>query len=147
METRVITHLASLASIATSSFNIITDIWILVLPINTLRAINRPTHEKIALFIIFGVGTFAAVASMVRLHTIYTYTEAADPFKDSLLVNIWSMIEVNIAIACASVPALKPLFSASQRRRTLEAISGASRRGTSSGEGKIRSWSRSWSAL
>ncbi|KAH8880600.1 integral membrane protein, partial [Thozetella sp. PMI_491] len=95
----------------TSSFNIVTDVWILLLPIKTLRSINRPNREKVALFIIFGVGTFATIASIVRLHTIYTYTEAVDPFQDSLLVNIWSMIEVNVAIICASVPALKPIFS------------------------------------
>ncbi|KAK3685176.1 hypothetical protein B0T22DRAFT_482166 [Podospora appendiculata] len=100
----------------TSAFNIITDIWILALPIKTLREIHRPTREKVALLIIFGVGTFAAVASIVRLHTIYTYTEATDPFREGVLVNVWSVIEVCIAISCASVSALKPVFSGRQRR-------------------------------
>lgn len=58
------------------------------------------------------------MASVVRLHTIYKYTLAEDPFRNSLLVNLWSMIEVTIAICCASVPALKPVFSRSQRQRT-----------------------------
>lgn len=95
----------------TSGFNIITDIIIFALPIKTLLNINRPRNEKIALIAVFGVGTFATIVAMVRLHTIYTYTLAQDPFQQSILVNLWSIIEVNVAIACASAPALKPLFT------------------------------------
>ncbi|KAJ4383756.1 hypothetical protein N0V85_008422 [Neurospora sp. IMI 360204] len=106
----------------TSSFNILTDIWILLLPISTLREIHRPPREKIALFLIFGVGAVGAVASIVRLHTVYTYTLAKDPFHEGIKVNLWSVIEVTIAISCASVSALKPIFSRRQRRLTLGAM-------------------------
>lgn len=106
---------------STSAFNIITDIFILLLPIPTLRSINRPKREKIALFLIFGAGTFAAISSIIRLHTIYRYTYATDKFHESILVNLWSMIEVCIAVCCASVPALKPVFSRSQRMRSRRA--------------------------
>lgn len=60
---------------------------------------------------IFGLGTFATIVAIVRLHTIYTYTLAADPFQQSILVNLWSVIEINVAAMCASAPALKPLFT------------------------------------
>ncbi|KAM7204710.1 hypothetical protein V8F20_003494 [Naviculisporaceae sp. PSN 640] len=118
---------------STSAFNIVTDIWILVLPIKTLRSINRPTREKYALFLIFGVGTFATVASIVRLHTIYTYTLAEDPFRDGILVNLWSVIEVTIAISCASISALKPVFSSRQRRMTRHAMLNSSGGGGTTG--------------
>ncbi|TDZ67526.1 hypothetical protein CTRI78_v002834 [Colletotrichum trifolii] len=95
----------------TSGFNIVTDIWILVLPIKTLMGILRPRKEKIALVIIFGAGALATITSIIRLHTIYTYTLAEDLFKESILVNVWSVLEINIGIICASVPALKPLFT------------------------------------
>ncbi|KAK0652601.1 hypothetical protein B0T16DRAFT_321975 [Cercophora newfieldiana] len=101
---------------STSAFNIVTDIWILVLPFKTLRSVQRPTKEKVALFCIFGVGAFAAAASIVRLHTIYIYTLASDPFRDGVPVNLWSIIEVTIAISCASVSALKPIFSVKDRK-------------------------------
>lgn len=117
---------------ATSGINIITDIWILTLPIKTLGLINRPAREKVALGFIFGAGTFATIMSVVRLQSIYTYTLSKDPFKDAIAVssflvffilfflsmtnkpsqvNLWSMLEVNVAILCASVPALKPIFT------------------------------------
>ncbi|KAK0720169.1 integral membrane protein [Lasiosphaeris hirsuta] len=103
---------------STSAFNIVTDIWILIIPFKTLHGIQRPRHEKVALFCIFGVGAFATVASIVRLHTIYIYTLAEDPFRDGVAINLWSIIEVTIAISCASVSALKPIFSGRQRRAT-----------------------------
>lgn len=77
---------------------------------------------------------------MVRLHTIYRYTEAMDPFKESILVNLWSMTEVCVAVACASVPALKPVFSRGQRMRSRRAA------GTITGETRA-SESRSRSRL
>ncbi|KEY73883.1 hypothetical protein S7711_06093 [Stachybotrys chartarum IBT 7711] len=95
----------------TSAFNIATDIFILGLPVKTLISINRPTREKIALLCIFLIGTFATITSIIRLHTIHDYTLADDPFRHSILVNLWSVIEVNVGIICASVPALKPLFT------------------------------------
>ncbi|KAK4455337.1 hypothetical protein QBC34DRAFT_67050 [Podospora aff. communis PSN243] len=95
----------------TSGTNIITDIIIFALPIKTLLGIQRPLNEKIALVGIFCIGTFATIVAIVRLHTIYTYTLAVDPFQQSILVNLWSVIEINVAVICASAPALKPLFS------------------------------------
>lgn len=95
----------------TSAVNIITDIFILGLPVKTLIGINRPTREKVALLCIFLVGTFASITSVIRLHTIYDYTLADDPFQHSILVNLWSVIEINTGIICASVPALKALFT------------------------------------
>ncbi|KUI69605.1 hypothetical protein VM1G_05541 [Cytospora mali] len=96
---------------ANSAVNIITDIWIIVLPIKTLKGINRPLKEKIALAVVFGTGAFAVIVSVVRLRSIYTYTLSTDPYRDAINVNFWSVIEVNVAILCASVPALKPIFT------------------------------------
>jgi hypothetical protein len=89
----------------------LTDIFILALPIKTLIGINRVTREKIALIGIFLIGTFATVTSIIRLHTIHDYTLADDPFRHSILVNLWSVIEINTGIICASAPALKALFT------------------------------------
>ncbi|KXH39162.1 integral membrane protein [Colletotrichum nymphaeae SA-01] len=117
----------------TSGFNIVTDIWILVLPIKTLMGILRPRREKIALGIIFGVGVLATITSIVRLHTIYTYTLAKDLFQESILINIWSMLEINIGIICASVPALKPLF-------TPRALREAANRNKPGGQKTLTTW-------
>lgn len=54
----------------------------------------------------------------MRLHSICIYTESKDPFYDSVPINLWSMIEVNIGICCASIPACKALFLSGQRQRS-----------------------------
>ncbi|KAI1151285.1 hypothetical protein F4825DRAFT_477260 [Nemania diffusa] len=95
----------------TSGFNILTDVWILLLPIPTLRSLKISQHSRYVLYGLFGIGGFATAMSCVRLYSIHIYTRAEDPFKDGVLVNLWSMVEVNIAIVCASVPALKPLVT------------------------------------
>jgi len=97
-------------SSATSSINIITDIWIIALPIRTLLKIQRPNHEKLGLILIFGLGVFSTISSIVRLHAIRIYTESADPFYDAVPINLWSMVEVNIGIWCASIPSLRILI-------------------------------------
>ncbi|KAL8308770.1 hypothetical protein RB593_006874 [Gaeumannomyces tritici] len=96
---------------AAPGFHILTDIWILLLPMHTLKNIRRPNREKAALFAIFGVGAFAVAASCIRLHTILLYNLSDDKFRDALPVNLWTMIETTVAVICASVPGLKPIFS------------------------------------
>jgi hypothetical protein len=94
------------------------DLWILALPIKLILSIPRPPREKLALFIIFGLGIISTMASIIRLQSLRIFTLSNDPFFDSLPINTWSMVEVNIGILCASIPSLKPLISRAQRNRT-----------------------------
>jgi hypothetical protein len=98
------------------------DLWILVLPINLISRIPRPPREKLALFIIFGLGIVSTIASIIRLQSLRIFTLSNDPFYDSLPINTWSMVEVNVGILCASIPTLKPLISRAQRHRTKHAL-------------------------
>jgi hypothetical protein len=108
--------------------------WILVMPIRTLTGIKRPKRDKIILMAIFGVGALSCLArlvfddfepvptclhihSIIRLYTIRIYAESKDPFYDGAPINTWSMVEVNIAIVCASVPG-KILYSALIKQTT-----------------------------
>jgi hypothetical protein len=93
------------------------DLWILVLPIKMILRIPRPPREKIAVFAIFGLGIVSTIASIIRLQSLRIFTLSDDPNYDSLPINTWSMVEVNIGIVCACVPTLKPLVSRAQRYR------------------------------
>ncbi|KAF2475902.1 uncharacterized protein BDR25DRAFT_278650 [Lindgomyces ingoldianus] len=113
INTNIFYHFASV-------FHIVTDIWILILPYQIVTRIARPWHEKLSLIAIFGLGIFSIAAAITRLSFLHIFTESKDPFYDSLPINIWSMVEVNTSIICASLPTLKPLISRSQRSRTRE---------------------------
>jgi hypothetical protein len=110
------------------------DIWILVLPLKLILRIPRPPREKIALYIIFGLGIISTLASIIRLQSLRIFTLSNDPFYDSLPINTWSMVEVNIGILCASIPTLKPLVSKKQRHRTKHALMKYTGRKHESGE-------------
>ncbi|KAI1078834.1 hypothetical protein F5B20DRAFT_194159 [Whalleya microplaca] len=60
---------------------------------------------------------------------------ATDPFRDSILVNVWSMVEINVAICCASAPALKPIFSLQRlldsRKQSSRSYPGVNKSGSS----------------
>lgn len=98
------------------------DLWILVLPLKLILRIPRPPREKLALIIIFSLGIISTIASIIRLQSLRIFTLSNDPFYDSLPINTWSMVEVNIGILCASIPTLKPLVSKAQRHRTKNAL-------------------------
>ncbi|KAH7400777.1 hypothetical protein DE146DRAFT_475279 [Phaeosphaeria sp. MPI-PUGE-AT-0046c] len=102
----------------TSAMNIVLDVWILILPLKVLLSIQRPGREKTALLAIFALGGFSCIASIARLYSVRVFTASKDPFYDSVPINTWSMVEINVGIWCASIPALKALFSKSQRART-----------------------------
>ena len=51
--------------------NILIDVWILAMPIRTLKNIKRPTRDKVMLFIVFGVASFSCISRFVRtLHPL-----------------------------------------------------------------------------
>jgi len=51
--------------------------------------------------------------SIIRLYTIRVFTDSKDPFYDGVPINVWSMVEINIAIICASVPGERPPWMSS----------------------------------
>jgi hypothetical protein len=108
-----------------SIFHILTDVWVLLLPIPLLRSVPRPPREKYGLYFVFGVGAIAIITAVCRFKFLYDYTTSADPFYAFAPLMTWSTVEVNVGILCACLPTLRPLFSKSQRDRT-RAIKGFS---------------------
>lgn len=108
--------------LVTSTFHIIMDLWILALPYKLILSIPRPTREKLGVYAVFGLGLFSTICAIVRFNYLVVVTNSLDPFYDSLSINTWSVIEINVGILCASLPTLRPLFSMAQRYRTREAL-------------------------
>jgi hypothetical protein len=106
----------------TSGFHILMDVWILFLPYRLIFSISRPTRERLAVYSIFGLGFFGTLCSIVRFHFLVIALTSRDPYYDSLGVNVWSIIEINVGIICASMPTLRPLLSRAQRTRTRQAL-------------------------
>lgn len=112
--------------ICAAPINIITDLAVLALPIPVLTGMRLPSRQKTILVLTFTVGIFVAIVDVIRIYYLQravsnvfmapsTRPEArfggeADFAWNASLSLMWSAVEVNVGMACACVPALKPLI-------------------------------------
>ncbi|KAM0285966.1 hypothetical protein ACHAQH_001154 [Verticillium albo-atrum] len=91
-------------------FSILEDIAILLLPITEVLKLQLTLKKKIAVCILFGIGSFACVTSMIRLKYMISFANSVDSTWDNVDIVIWSILEVTCAIICGSLPTLRPLL-------------------------------------
>ncbi|KAK0662726.1 hypothetical protein DIS24_g1671 [Lasiodiplodia hormozganensis] len=94
-----------------ASTNIVFDIVLVILPMPVIKSLNLPKKQKIALMGIFALGTFATVTSSLRLSSIYKISYSNDVTYDNVGAALWSTVEINTAIICASLPTFKAFFN------------------------------------
>ncbi|WXC49335.1 hypothetical protein QX201_009018 [Fusarium graminearum] len=98
---------------SSGSINIALDVWILSIPLSQLKKMNLDWRKKIGVGIMFSVGIFVTIVSILRLsatikmragvganNATWEYTE----------FDQWSTIEVNVGIICACMPSLRVLL-------------------------------------
>jgi hypothetical protein len=96
--------------IANAGLNIAQDLIIYGLPIPMLWKVQRPLKERIALTGIFVVGGFVCITGMVRLESLKLASISKDPTWDNYGAAIWSSIEANFGVICASLVHFQPLI-------------------------------------
>ncbi|KAH7080158.1 hypothetical protein BKA63DRAFT_505842 [Paraphoma chrysanthemicola] len=94
----------------TAVFNIVTDITLLIIPFFILRHTVMARRQKITLAIILGLGSFATIASSCRIPALYTILNTKDFMWDSAGAAMWSTMELNAGILCASLATLRALI-------------------------------------
>ncbi|KAH6868840.1 hypothetical protein BKA58DRAFT_441265 [Alternaria rosae] len=93
-----------------ASINIVTDLLVAFLPVRVIWTLQIAMRQKIALLTILTIGWFVCVVSILRLHALVVLVAHPDDNTYySAPTAYWSAIEMNLAIVCASLPALKPL--------------------------------------
>ncbi|KAI9834034.1 MAG: hypothetical protein M1819_003319 [Sarea resinae] len=97
-----------------SVINIILDFVVLLLPMPILLRLNMPWKQRIALALVFGIGLFACVSSIIRLAVWFTVSDNLRQNPDAtwnrVRISDWSCIEYTTGLICASLPHLKPLI-------------------------------------
>ncbi|KAJ5382533.1 hypothetical protein N7517_000444 [Penicillium concentricum] len=88
---------------ANAGFSIATDIIILALPMHPLYKSKIQPRRKIALMLVFALGAFVAVTSILRMQTLDFSSSSPDTTYD-LASSVWTIIEENMAITCACLP-------------------------------------------
>ncbi|KAN0083885.1 putative integral membrane protein [Elaphomyces granulatus] len=94
-----------------SAFHILTDVVLLILPMPVINSLQLPKRQKYALMLIFALGSFVCVTSILRLHSVQMIAVSKDSTYDNVGAASWLAVECNVAIICASLPSLKVLIS------------------------------------
>lgn len=101
----------SFAAIYTAAaFSIFHDLIILVMPMPILRTLNLSWQKKASLVVMFSVGTFVIVCSLVRLPTLMQMGRTSDPSYDEAPVVVWTHLEISVGIICGCLPAWRSLL-------------------------------------
>ncbi|KAK5045866.1 hypothetical protein LTR84_008959 [Exophiala bonariae] len=109
---------------AHAGINIAQDFVILALPIPELLHLKLDLQQKIGLIVMFQVGIFACITSIVRLRFLAQFgVNSIDPLYENSDVVIWTSAETNTAIICSCLPAIRALYKTG-RHIASEAASG-----------------------
>ncbi|KAL6399500.1 hypothetical protein AUP68_18048 [Ilyonectria robusta] len=103
-------HCMDINSIAwsNSGISIALDVWMLAIPLSQLKALNLDWRKKIGVGIMFCVGAFVTVVSILRLRSLITFdSHSQNPTWEFLEVSKWSTIEINVGIICTCMPTLR----------------------------------------
>ncbi|KFZ09540.1 hypothetical protein V502_08683 [Pseudogymnoascus sp. VKM F-4520 (FW-2644)] len=93
-----------------AGFSIFEDFVIMLLPIWELKDLSLNTKKKLALIFLFALGSFACITSMIRLKYLVAYGTSHDVTHGAVDVILWSVLEDYVAVICASLMCLRPLF-------------------------------------
>ncbi|KAK2059663.1 hypothetical protein LY76DRAFT_592122 [Colletotrichum caudatum] len=104
---------------AGAALTITYDCILIVLPIPQLWRLNMSMRKRLVLILVLGLGSVACIASMVRLKFLVTFSNTYDATWDNVEIFEWSTLEINLAMICGSLPALRPLFSKMKGRMGL----------------------------
>ncbi|KAK3896661.1 hypothetical protein C8A05DRAFT_20412 [Staphylotrichum tortipilum] len=97
-------------TLGNSIMHIITDFIVFTLPIPTLAKLKIHRKQKIGLMVVFSIGFFVCLISIIRMVSISRLDFTDVPYQFSV-VAYWGAVEVNLAIICACLTTLKPLVA------------------------------------
>ncbi|KAK7535056.1 uncharacterized protein J3D65DRAFT_629919 [Phyllosticta citribraziliensis] len=94
-------------SLYASIFDIASNCIILALPIAAIRKAQLPRKQRLGATATLIIGALATIASCVRANYIHKDDGSVRTLRDADLLNLWTFVEINLGILCASCPALK----------------------------------------
>jgi hypothetical protein len=95
---------------ANSASAIVQDILLLILPVMFIRNLQMKKYRKVAVGLMFAIGTFGCIATIIRLRTLLAFKVSIDPTWDYVPVTIWTELELLVGFICVSLPSIRILF-------------------------------------
>ncbi|EAQ89514.1 hypothetical protein CHGG_06133 [Chaetomium globosum CBS 148.51] len=95
---------------ANAAISIALDFWMLAIPLAQIKSLNLHWKKKIGVALMFVVGTFVTIVSIIRLHALVTFAQSSNATWDNFPVSLWSTVEINVGIMCTCMPTLRLLL-------------------------------------
>lgn len=95
--------------LSVSGTDIALDLLILLLPLPSITTLHLPRKQKRGLVVVFTLGFLVCVISVVRMLTVLLSAHGGNYTASAIWAVVWSAVEANVGIICASLLSLKPL--------------------------------------
>lgn len=100
--------------IVSASLHTAVDAWMIALIIPCVTRLELPRRQKIALGVVLSLGVFVIAASLIRLQ--FSLARARDnaggtPVTNSLAFFVMTILELDLALICASAPTLRLIIA------------------------------------
>ncbi|XP_014558732.1 hypothetical protein COCVIDRAFT_36032 [Bipolaris victoriae FI3] len=118
--------------------NILTDFFIILLPLPMLHCLQLRLKQKVLLSLVFTLGSGVIIASIVRIIYVYNYISNPDFTFYQASACIFSVVELNVGVICASMATLKPFLV--RHMSCMLSLSGSSEKSKS--KSGVLSWLR-----
>ena len=90
--------------------NLVSDLFILVLPAIGLWGLQMQKAKKIGIFVAFSVGLFVCIIECVRIYYAFKTNNSGDETWDNAGVLLWTAVESCVSVMCACISAMAPLL-------------------------------------
>jgi len=93
-----------------AGLSIFHDVVILCMPLPILWRLNLPWQKKANLLVMFSVGSFVLICSLIRLPSLLKLGSSSDPSYDQAPIAVWTDLEIGVGVICGCLPAFRSLI-------------------------------------
>lgn len=90
-----------------AGYNTATNLWVFMMPMPVLARLKLNLARKIGVMLIFALGLFVCITSIIRMQAMVKSVSTTDPTWGPFDALLWSAIEADCGIICACLPFLK----------------------------------------
>ncbi|KAF6815467.1 integral membrane protein [Colletotrichum musicola] len=104
--------------IADLALAIVTDFFILVLPVPLLWGLRMPWQKKLKISALLGAGGIATAVTIYRLYLVILFIKSKDVTSDFVVLDLVTTLEIVIGVVCACLPSTNILYERLRRGET-----------------------------
>ncbi|KAF1813867.1 hypothetical protein P152DRAFT_382571, partial [Eremomyces bilateralis CBS 781.70] len=95
--------------LTSAGVNLLADLIIWILPMPVVKQLQLPKRQMNTVLVIFGLGGTVCVVATLRLTLVQAFSGRKEGTNAGVAAVVWSAVEANVGIICASLISLKPL--------------------------------------